>query len=198
LTREKSSPYKSVSQDESSFSARGKSSLYKYYGYKDTIQERNINKDTPREKTVLNKGTGLIYSIMEYIRPLNNLFGYFWNNFTPLRWFIYTLLTFCSFPTAILIGWVVLCFSVIIALAGIGITIAEGFFIFLGMSIFLPVAIILCIVAFVIVLFFTLAWLGMRSSVAVYEYFNKPSDVEVEEITESTKRSIIEESKFDL
>ncbi|PKC03763.1 hypothetical protein RhiirA5_379904 [Rhizophagus irregularis] len=100
-------------------------------------------------------------------------------------------------PTAIFIGWAVLCFAGIIALAGVGITIAEGFFLFLGMSVFLPVAIILCIIAFVTVVFLTLAWIGMRSSVTVYGYFNGPSNVEVEE-AEYTKRSIDEKNKFDL
>ncbi|CAB4374068.1 unnamed protein product [Rhizophagus irregularis] len=198
LAREKS-PYKSVTQEKSSSVARGKSSFYTDY----TIQGKPAYKGSVREKATLYKTTAQKYgysfvsTIMEYIRPFTKLFGYFWNNFAPLRWFVYTFLTFCSVPTAIFIGWAVLCFAGIIALAGVGITIAEGFFLFLGMSVFLPVAIILCIIAFVTVVFLTLAWIGMRSSVTVYGYFNGPSNVEVEE-AEYTKRSIDEKNKFDL
>ncbi|GBC06479.1 hypothetical protein RclHR1_06870010 [Rhizophagus clarus] len=199
VAREKSSSYNGIAQERSSFSksvAQGKSPLYKYNDYRsiaNIVQEKPIYRDTVQKKATLYKataqqfGNSFIFSIMEYIRPLTNLFGYFWNNFAPLRWFVYTLLTFCSVPTAIFIGWAVLCFSGVIALAGVGITIAEGFFLFLGMSVFLPVAIILCIVAFVIVVFLTFAWIGLRSSVTVYEYFNKSSNVEIERVTEANK-----------
>ncbi|PKY60831.1 hypothetical protein RhiirA4_484995 [Rhizophagus irregularis] len=179
LAREKS-PYKSVTQKKSSSVARGKSSFYTDY----TIQGKPTYKDSVREKATLYKTTAQKYgysfvsTIMEYIRPFTN--------FAPLRWIVYTFLTFCSVPTAIFIGWTVLCFAGIIALAGVGITIAEGFFLFLGMSVFLPVAIILCIITFVIVVFLALAWIGMRSLVTIYGYFNGPSNVEVKE-TEYTK-----------
>jgi hypothetical protein len=70
-----------------------------------------------------------------------------------------------------------MCFAGIIGLAGLGVVIAEGFFIFLGMSVFLPIASILCVIASGMFGLLILAWISMKALAAVYEYFSQNSEV---------------------
>ncbi|CAG8455877.1 18157_t:CDS:2 [Acaulospora morrowiae] len=111
---------------------------------------------------------GYVQSLRSYVDPLLqpvlNMSVYLWKNLPPLRWFAYALGIFNCIPIAIFLGWSILTFGFVSALAGVGIVIAQGFFTFLGAIVFLPVACVLVIIAAIGAIISTCAWLGFEAT----------------------------------
>ncbi|CAG8793165.1 hypothetical protein C2G38_2129777 [Gigaspora rosea] len=97
-------------------------------------------------------------------QPMINSVKYLWVNFPPARWLMYVLCMFNSIPIALFIAWAVVTFGFVSALAGVGVVIAEGFFMFLGLAVFLPVAGFMLLVAFITACFATLGWAGFETA----------------------------------
>ncbi|RHZ80328.1 hypothetical protein Glove_137g123 [Diversispora epigaea] len=84
---------------------------------------------------------GYMQTLNSYIgQPTRKYTNYLWENFPPVRWLIYSLCALNSIPLAVFIGWSILTFGVVTALAGVGIAVSQGFFIFLGFAVFVPVS----------------------------------------------------------
>ncbi|CAH1758674.1 10514_t:CDS:1 [Entrophospora sp. SA101] len=109
--------------------------------------------------------------VRDYIKPISDsiyeAIKYLWGNFPPIRWLLYTLLIFNSIPLIIFVGWFILTLGFVIALAGVGILCAQGFFTFLGLVVFVPIAIVLMVVAFVGASIATFGWAGLNTGTFV-------------------------------
>lgn len=108
---------------------------------------------------------GYTRSLKSYFgEPIRNLSCYLWENLPPFRWLTYTLVALNSIPLVMFLGWGILSFGFVTALAGIGIVISQGFFIFLGLSIFIPVSSFLLVVAGIGATIAAGLWFGLRAS----------------------------------
>ncbi|CAG8823026.1 7175_t:CDS:1, partial [Dentiscutata erythropus] len=84
---------------------------------------------------------GYMQTLNSYIgQPTLKYANYLWEKFPPVRWLVYTLAALNSIPLAAFIGWSILTFGVVTALAGVGIVVSQGFFMFLGFAVFIPVS----------------------------------------------------------
>jgi ABC-type multidrug transport system permease subunit len=112
---------------------------------------------------------------------------HYWSNFPPLRWFVYTLTAFNAIPLAFLIGWAIVTFGFVFAIAGIGVLIAEGVFGFFGLAAFLPVAATLTFFAILLAGFATFAWGGVNTANIVLSKLGLVDEKKLSEHTEHIK-----------
>ncbi|CAI2175980.1 2279_t:CDS:1 [Funneliformis geosporum] len=96
---------------------------------------------------------------------------YYWINFPPLRWLAYTFVVFILPPAIVFVGWMVLSFGFVSAIAGTGVILSQGFLTTCGLFVFLPTASFLTIVAFMVACFAVFTWGGIQTVNATLSKF---------------------------
>ncbi|CAG8470823.1 8554_t:CDS:1 [Funneliformis caledonium] len=96
---------------------------------------------------------------------------YYWDNFPPLRWLVYTFIVFVLPPLIIFAGWMVLTFGFVSAIAGAGVVVSQGFLTTCGFFVFLPTAGFLIFVAFMMACFAVFTWGGIQTANAALSKF---------------------------
>ncbi|CAG8539174.1 18114_t:CDS:1 [Cetraspora pellucida] len=83
----------------------------------------------------------------EYLRPVFNGVYYIWNHFPPLSWFGYGVIALNAIPLAVFLVFLFCTTAFVLSITGVGIVLAEGFFVGLGLIFFVPVVCVMCFAA---------------------------------------------------
>jgi hypothetical protein len=139
-----------------------------------TSQRSSTQKGTPKKSLVfdllemaMDKGREIFQHPRDYSKPIIKSARYVWNKFPPLSWFGYSVAALNVVPLAILITFLVGTFAFVLLVSGMGILLAEGFFIGIGLLFFVPVALFLTFSA-ISTTFFTISiWSVYKMAVYV-------------------------------
>ncbi|GBB92133.1 hypothetical protein RclHR1_01970015 [Rhizophagus clarus] len=115
----------------------------------------------------MDKGREIFQHPRDYSKPIIKSARYVWNNFPPLSWFGYGVAALNIVPLAILITFLIGTFSLVLLVSGMGILLAEGFFLGIGLLFFVPVAIFLIFSAISTTFFTVSIWSVYKMSVYV-------------------------------
>ncbi|CAG8735830.1 8836_t:CDS:1, partial [Racocetra fulgida] len=81
----------------------------------------------------------------EYLRPIFSGVYYIWNHFPPLSWFGYGVIALNAIPLGIFLLFLFGTTAFVLSVTGVGIFLAEGFFVGLGLVFLVPV---ICVMGF--------------------------------------------------
>ncbi|CAG8501674.1 17168_t:CDS:1 [Acaulospora morrowiae] len=94
-------------------------------------------------ESFVEKGMDVLKHPGMYLQPLYKASMYLWQNFPPISWFGYSAAALNAIPIIILLGFLFGTCAFVLSIAGIGIFLAEGFFLGLGLLFLVPVVCVL-------------------------------------------------------
>lgn len=118
-------------------------------------------------ETAMDKGREIFQHPRDYSKPIIKSVRYVWNNFPPLSWFGYGVAVLNVIPLAILITFLIGTLTLVLFVSGMGILLAEGFFVGIGLLFFVPVALFLTFSAISTTFFTVSIWSVYKMAVYI-------------------------------